>query len=59
MNNISMEKEEILKELRRHLHTRARNLGRGGAEAIYDLAKANIAKKKKIKFSRRGMEKAE
>jgi len=40
------EKEDILKLLRRHLHTRARNRGRGGAEAIYHLAKANIAKKK-------------
>jgi len=40
------EKEDILKELRRHLHTRARNRGRGGAEAIYHLARANIAKKK-------------
>jgi len=40
------EKEEVLKELRRRLHTRARNRGRGGAEAIYHLARANIAKKK-------------
>jgi len=40
------EREEVLKELRRALHTRARNRGRGGAEAIYHLAKANIAKKK-------------
>jgi len=40
------EREDILKELRRHLHTRARNRGRGGAEAIYHLARANIAKKK-------------